>query len=49
MNDKTNFWSVFAGKSGYHSSDYNMDGQITNQDKNKYWQKNLDKTSQVPN
>lgn len=49
MNDKTNFWSVFAGKSGYHSSDYNLDGQITNQDKNKYWQKNLDKTSQVPN
>jgi len=49
MDDKTNFWSVFVGKSGYLSSDYNMDGQISNQDKNDRWQSNLDKTSQVPN
>ncbi len=49
MADKTNFWSVFVGKSGYLSSDYNMDGQISNQDKNEAWQHNLNKTSQVPN
>jgi len=49
MDDKTNFWSVFAGKSGYLSADYNLDGQISNQDKNDIWQKNLNKTSQVPN
>jgi len=49
MDDKNNFWSIFVGKTGYLSSDYNMDGQIDNQDKNEIWEGNLNRTSQVPN
>ena len=48
-NDKTNFWSIFVGKTGYLQADYNMDSQTTNIDKNEYWLKNLTKESQVPN
>ena len=47
--DKTNFWSILVGKTGYLSADYNMDGQTTNIDKNDYWLDNLTKESQVPN
>ena len=46
--DKTSFWSIFTGKSGYISSDYNMDGQTNNPDKNNIWLNNLLKECQVP-
>ena len=47
--DKTNFWSILVGKSGYLSADYSMDGQTSNSDKNDLWINNLTKLSQVPN
>jgi len=49
MEDKTNFWSILVGKTGYLSADYNLDGLTTNIDKNEYWLGNLTKESQVPN
>ncbi len=48
-NDKTGFWSILVGKSGYLQADYNLDGQTTNTDKNDLWLKNLNRESQVPN
>jgi hypothetical protein len=47
--DKTSFWSILAGKTGYLSGDYNMDGQINNTDKNNVWLNNIDETTQIPN
>jgi len=47
--DKTSFWSILSGKSGYLSGDYNMDGQINNSDKNEAWLINIDESTQVPN
>jgi hypothetical protein len=47
--DKTNFWSILVGKTGYLSADYDMDGQTSNQDKNDIWLDNRGKTGQVPN
>ncbi|MEZ5084084.1 MAG: hypothetical protein R2750_11640 [Bacteroidales bacterium] len=47
--DKTNFWSILVGKSGYLASDYDLDGQTGNTDKNDAWLNNLTKESQVPN
>jgi hypothetical protein len=47
--DKTSFWSILTGKSGYLSSDYNMDGQTNNPDKNDTWLQNINMESQVPN
>ncbi len=47
--DKTSFWSILTGKSGYLSSDYNMDGQTNNPDKNDTWLQNINRESQVPN
>lgn len=47
--DKTSFWSILTGKTGYLSSDYNMDGQIDNTDKNDIWLDNIDANTQVPN
>jgi len=46
--DKTDFWSVFSGKSGYLKEDFNLDSQVDNQDKNELWRINLGKGSQVP-
>lgn len=47
--DKTNFWSILVGKTGYLTADYNLDGQTNNSDKNDFWLNNLTKYSQVPN
>ncbi len=43
-----NIWKTKAGKKGYLSTDYNMDVQVENQDKNDVWLDNIGKTSQVP-
>ncbi len=47
-NDKTDFWSILAGKSGYLTGDYNLDGAVGNKDKNDFWNVNLNTSSQVP-
>ncbi|MCD4790218.1 MAG: hypothetical protein K8R37_09485 [Bacteroidales bacterium] len=46
--DKTNSWLPDAGTNGYKVSDFNMDTQIDNKDKNDIWHFNLGKESQVP-
>jgi hypothetical protein len=45
--DKT-YWNYFAGQKGYHSSDYNLDGQVDNTDNNDAWYPNLNMSSKVP-
>ena len=47
-NDKTLVWSVNAGKTGYFVSDFNLDRQTNNVDKNEKWYPNLNKVSLVP-
>jgi len=46
--DKTIFWSNEAGEDGYLNSDFNMDSQADNPDKNDAWLNNIGKESQVP-
>jgi hypothetical protein len=46
--DLTDVWELEAGHPGYHSGDFNLDGQIDNQDKNDCWVPNQVKSSQVP-
>jgi GH18 family chitinase len=48
--DKTNVWKISGqnGKSGYLPSDYNMDSQTNNKDKNDKWRPNNGTGSQVP-
>ncbi|MCB2219403.1 MAG: metallophosphoesterase [Bacteroidetes bacterium] len=46
--DKTDFWSVFSGKSGYLKEDFNLDSQVDNLDKNDCWRINLGENSQLP-
>jgi len=46
--DKTNSWLPDAGTNGYKVSDFNMDTQVDNKDKNDIWYFNLGKESQVP-
>lgn len=48
MEDKYNFWSLFAGGKGYLPGDYNLDANINNQDKNDVWRSNLNRETQVP-
>jgi hypothetical protein len=46
--DKTTIWLPDAGTSGYKVSDYNMNSQIDNKDKNDIWYINIDIESQIP-
>ena len=41
-------WSGDAGTTGYKSSDFNLDTQVSNPDKNDIWQKNSTVSSQIP-
>ena len=41
-------WKIQAGLKGYLPTDFNLDLQIENRDKNNYWLLNKDKFSQVP-
>lgn len=45
--DKTG-WDINSGYAGYLLNDLNLDQQTNNQDKNEYWQKNLGRSSFVP-
>ena len=42
-------WKADAGKNGYKSSEFNLDYQVNNQDKNDVLIENLSLSSQVPN
>ena len=46
--DKVPTWVIEAELQGYHRSDYNMDSQVSNEDKDNFWLPNLSKVSQVP-
>ena len=46
--DKSTVWSIEAGSNGYLNSDFNMDSQTDNQDKNDIWTENNETSSQVP-
>ncbi len=48
MLDKNVIWDIEAGGKGYLQGDYNLDGQIDNQDKNNSLFTNFGKISQVP-
>ena len=47
LNDKTQ-WASFAGKKGYLETDFTMDAQVNNPDKDNAWLTNTSKTQQVP-
>jgi len=46
--DKTPVWSSNSGKAGYLASDFNLDRQTNNKDKNEKWYPNLSKVSLIP-
>jgi len=47
-NDLFNGWNIDGGKKGYFFSDFNMDSEINNIDKDDFWYPNLEKTDAVP-
>jgi hypothetical protein len=47
--DLESAWNNQAGNEGYLESDFNMDTQSNNRDKDEYWLPNLGKGSSVPN
>ena len=47
--DKSAQWDNQAGSSGYLNSDFNLDTQSNNIDKDEFWVPNLGSGSQVPN
>ena len=47
--DKSSTWENQAGTNGYISSDYNLDSESNNIDKDDFWFPNIGKGSQVPN
>lgn len=42
-------WTTDAGTEGYQSSDFDLNNQVDNQDKNETWVENTAQSSQVPN
>lgn len=48
VGDKSLTWENQAGTAGYIFSDYNLDGESNNIDKDDYWLPNINKESQVP-
>jgi len=49
FDDKSVLWDNEAGTKGYIPSDYNLDSQSNNVDKDDYWVPNFGKGTQVPN
>ncbi len=47
--DISPLWKDQSGNKGYLKSDFNLDGESNNIDKDEYWVPNEDKNSQVPN
>ncbi|MEZ5199661.1 MAG: GEVED domain-containing protein [Bacteroidales bacterium] len=48
MDDKLLEWQVQAGTKGFMGEDYNLDGQVDNQDKDDCWLINNGKTTYIP-
>ncbi len=48
-NDLITVWTTAAGTPGYLMSDYNMDTQVDNKDKDDVWHLNNTSGTQVPN
>lgn len=46
--DKSTLWDIESGSAGYINTDYNLDGQSNNIDKDEYWLPNSGKGTQVP-
>lgn len=46
--DKTDTWSIKAGKPGYLGGDFNMNGQVSNSDKDEFWLINNLRNCKVP-
>jgi PKD repeat protein len=49
ISDKSPIWESQSGTHGYLDSDYNLDTQSDNKDKDNIWAPNLGKGNQVPN
>jgi len=47
-NDKSDIWQIHGGEAGYQNSDFNLDGQSDNADKDDFLLPNLGSGSQVP-
>jgi hypothetical protein len=47
--DKSTLWETQAGTKGYMFSDYNLDSESNNIDKDDFWVPNIGKGTQVPN
>jgi len=47
--DESPVWENEAGEEGFLNSDYNLDGQSDNKDKDDFWAPNLGEGTQVPN
>jgi PKD repeat protein len=48
IEDKSDSWESEAGEAGYIFTDYNLDGQSNNIDKDEYWLPNIGKGTMVP-
>ena len=48
LSDKVNVWDIQAGEAGYLESDFNLNGDVNNQDKNDYWWPNNGYGSFIP-
>jgi len=46
--DESPTWEVTAGTKGYLGTDYNLDSQSNNKDKDNVWVPNIGKGTQVP-
>lgn len=49
LSDESPLWEISAGTKGYMGTDYNLDTQSNNLDKDNIWAPNLGAGSQVPN
>ena len=46
--NKINVWNIQTGTTGYIESDYNLNGQVNNLDKNDFWFNNNGKMTYIP-
>jgi hypothetical protein len=48
LGDKNIYWEPQAGKTGYHTADFNLDMQVDNSDKDEHWLPNIEVNTKVP-
>ena len=46
--DINNVWTIQTGIAGYLENDYNLNINVSNQDKNDYWFKNNGEATYIP-